>query len=1444
MAQVAEAHHAPTTATRFQREAAGCRVLPSPRIVPSQPAPRPVARGTADMTPLRPGADPGDPAAVRRRTALLIGAIVLTGVAFIIGLWVAACVLIGSERSMAIAHARTNVSNLSAAFEEEVGHELATISGAMDLVAQRMRDSDDGFDIYGWAHDLPLVAAPAATASIVSPDGHLVSTTRTPNPAPTDLSDRSYFAVQRDGTWHGLFISKPMIGRDTGVLAIKISRRVDAADGRFLGVVVFSVVPAQFTTLHRAVDLGPGGMFALFGTDNVVRARFSDDSPDGTVGAGEQLAPMAGRDDTGALRDVVHVGTSHLDHITRIYSDRRIPGYPLLVGVGLDLDQVLAPVHAHARQIELAAALLTVLIGALLAALVAEVRRRAMHEVQLSLERGALASDIALRITVEQKLRESEQRFQDIAEVSGDWIWETDAQHRFTYLATEAYTEKTGLDPGSTIGMTRWELARVDPGHDETWRAHKADLDAHRPFREFRYAVHTSIGAVRNFVVSGKPVFDADGRFLGYRGTANNETAHVEALQRAEQAETLLRDAMDSLAEGFVIYDKDDRLVLCNEAYRRMYPASAHLMVPGVKFEALVRNTLASGHYPDAAGREEDWVQNFLRIHTEAVGELETQQTDGRWIQVSERRMRNGGLAGLRVDISEFKRIQNALHDSERRLRDFAEMASDWFWEQDTEARFLWISDAAPANRANPGGYIGERRWETHPDATTPEHWAQHKADIAARRPFRDFRYRRADQFGHMRHISIHGVPVFDANGAFTGYRGIGRDITEQIEAEQELEQAKERAEQAQTLLRDAVDSISAGFVIYDQDDRLVLCNDVYRLIYSDIADVLKPGVTFENVLRAVLAKGSNIEAVGREEEWITERLRQHRASQGAMENHRADGTCYLATDRRMKNGGIAGLRIDITALKKAQAALRESEERLDRAQAIAGIGSWELDIATKRYVWSKELYRLRGLDPATFNPDLDNVSPFVHPDDFPKVQVWLRRLMEGEEQGVLEPRIVRPDGGVRTLRVEARPVRDGNGNVYRVAGTMQDITERRLIERQLAQAQKMEAIGNLTGGMAHDFNNVLGVIIGNLDLLKRSIRNDEDAVELCAEALDGASRCADLIRRLLAFARRQPLHPIRTDVNALVGEVVRLLGRVLGEDIALNLHLDAALHPVMVDPAQLESSLVNFATNARDAMPKGGRLDITTSTVTLDAGYAALHPDVTPGNYVRIEISDTGHGIPPEIIGRIFEPFFTTKEPGKGTGLGLSMAFGFAKQSGGHLAVYSEPGLGTTFRLYLPIHAETASHLTAPVDSDPVPGGHETVLVVEDNTQLRVATVRQLEALGYRVLQAEHADAAIQMLADSAAPDLLFSDVVMPGNLDGVSLGHRAIAVRPGLKVLLTSGFPGVRGADRGMADCRFPMLTKPYRYDALARRIREVLDRAADPAPAAEVQPIVAEV
>ncbi len=434
------------------------------------------------------------------------------------------------------------------------------------------------------------------------------------------------------------------------------------------------------------------------------------------------------------------------------------------------------------------------------------------------------------------------------------------------------------------------------------------------------------------------------------------------------------------------------------------------------------------------------------------------------------------------------------------------------------------------------------------------------------------------------------------------------------------------------------------------------------------------------------------------------------------------------------------------------------------------------------------------------------------------------RAVSGGSATDSLETQRRRKDG--KTIDVLARwaPVNDETGRMLGIMYTVVDITERKKLESQLQQSQKMEAVGNLTAGMAHDFNNLLGVIIGSLDLLQDQQIGNPDKDELTHEALDAALRGADLTRRLLAFARRQPLQPARTDINELVARTSQLLGRTLGEEIEITLELGTEVWPVVVDPAQLESSLTNLATNARDAMPKGGHLIIATSNSRLDEDYASQHAEVKVGDYAMIEISDTGTGMLPEIASHIFEPFYTTKEEGKGTGLGLSMVFGFIKQSGGHINVYSEVGIGTTFRLYLPPADVGAEAARAAPSQALVRGCGETVLTVEDNASLRRVVVRQLNELGYRVLQAEDAQAALKIL-ESETVELLLTDIVMPGGISGYELAVTALSRWPEMKIVLTSGFPGHKINVDGVRH-NFRLLSKPCRRDDLARTIREVLE------------------
>lgn len=394
------------------------------------------------------------------------------------------------------------------------------------------------------------------------------------------------------------------------------------------------------------------------------------------------------------------------------------------------------------------------------------------------------------------------------------------------------------------------------------------------------------------------------------------------------------------------------------------------------------------------------------------------------------------------------------------------------------------------------------------------------------------------------------------------------------------------------------------------------------------------------------------------------------------------------------------------------------------------------------------------------------------------------------------------------------------------IRGFLFDVTETRQRDLQLVHAQKMDAVGQLTGGIAHDFNNLLAVIIGSLDMVAESANlqpREKEQVEL---SLSAALRGAELTRQMLAFSQQQEIRAQRLNLGESVARMVRLLARTLGEHYDIRYAHGAGLWEVYLDPTQFDTAILNLALNARDAMPAGGAIALGTENTILDADYCGNNPDAQQGDFVCVSVSDTGAGIAPEIIDRVFDPFFTTKSVGKGSGLGLSMVYGFVKQSGGHVKIYSEVGHGTTVRLYLPrAHAEhKANAAAAPPATDPH-GKGEIILVVEDDVLVRQMVTQQLRSLGYRVLLAETGPEALELMRQHADIDAVFTDVIMPGGMFGADLAIALRALRPDLRILFTSGFTGA-GEQLSRVLELGPLLTKPFRKSELAQRIRDLLD------------------
>ena len=414
---------------------------------------------------------------------------------------------------------------------------------------------------------------------------------------------------------------------------------------------------------------------------------------------------------------------------------------------------------------------------------------------------------------------------------------------------------------------------------------------------------------------------------------------------------------------------------------------------------------------------------------------------------------------------------------------------------------------------------------------------------------------------------------------------------------------------------------------------------------------------------------------------------------------------------------------------------------------------------------------------------------------------------------------------GIRLIDTSKVPIPSGNGGHGFVLGIVRDLTEQKALEAQLRQSQRMHAVGRLTGGIAHDFNNILAIILGNVDLLREQLDDGSESAEMADEVLGAAAHGAELVHRLLAFSRMQHLEPTALDLNERLPAIVALLKRTLGEAISIKVKPAEDLWPAMVDPTQVDDALVNLAINARDAMPEGGSLTIETGNEVLDEEYAAQNVEVAPGDYVMLAVSDSGTGMAPGVIARAFEPFFTTKAEEKGTGLGLSQVYGWVKQSGGHIQIYSELGHGTTIKLYLPRATATAEGVSDHTEPDTIAaGGNETILVVEDNPKVLRTVVRQLRDLGYASIEATNGAEALDMIRSGAGFDLLLTDIVMPGGITGYELAARVREIQPAVKILFTSGYTEL-AVTAGDAN-RGPLLSKPYRKQDLGRAIRAVLD------------------
>ncbi len=708
--------------------------------------------------------------------------------------------------------------------------------------------------------------------------------------------------------------------------------------------------------------------------------------------------------------------------------------------------------------------------------------------------------------------------------------------------------------------------------------------------------------------------------------------------------------------------------------------------------------------------------------------------------------------------------------------------------------------------------------------------------------------YRRMDVFGKVRWIGRRGEVTTRPSDGQRSFVGVAYDISERKQIEQSIASNEARW---RSLFEQMHEAFLIGEVVRDEAGRVV----DFIFIEANPAFERQTGLPLSTTLNTRVR-----EAIPGIETSLIERYgRVVDSGQPDAFEVQISGLgnrWFEARARRVAVDRFSVLFVDISARRRAEEAIRQSEQRFRTLAQVMPNHVWTSRPDGNLDWFNDPVYRYSGAAPGTL--DGENWIDIVHPDDLPQAGAqWAHACKSGMDYEA-EFRLRRHDGIWRWHITRATAICGEDGTIERWIGTNTDIEEQKSAETKLAelaatleqrvaerteellktrdalrQAQKMESIGNLTGGIAHDFNNLLQVISGNLQLLGDDVAGNPHAERHVDNAMAGVARGAKLAAQLLAFGRRQPLAPRIVNLGRFIHNFDDLLRRALGEGIAVRTQVADGLWNTLVDVGNVENALLNLAINARDAMNGEGELVIEARNATVDE-LAVGHGDASPGDYVLLAVRDSGCGMAPQIVERVFEPFFTTKPEGRGTGLGLSMVYGFVKQTGGHITIDSTPGAGTTICIYLP-RADGFEESVAPTTITAIAGGDETILVAEDDEVVRETVVATLEDLGYRVLQAGDAAAALEIVHSGVPIDLLFTDVMMPGGMKGAELAHLARQQMPGLAVLFTSGYAQDSIVHDGRLDAGVQLLSKPYAREALARKLREVLAQRVEQKPAA---------
>jgi PAS domain S-box-containing protein len=1163
-----------------------------------------------------------------------------------------------------------------------------------------------------------------------------------------------------------------------------LRRALADADGGVAGHAAAAVDLEVLRRVYDALRTGTAGGIALFRRDGLLLARAPHraDLVNRTL-AGPLFARHLAEAPEGSF-----VAKVQTDNTVRVVGYAAVAGLPLVVAAGVPEATAFA-IWRHIAAQKLAA--FAVALGVL----------ATLSWAVFRLFRGqerVWAGQVAL-----------ERRFRELAETVPAFVYFTEPDGRSSF-ANRRWEEIAG-PPDASNPARRWD-AYIHPDDIEGMRRRWAEALASGTEHSSEFRLRCKDGAYRWQLSRARPIRDRDGRIVSWCGTAMD----IDDVRRAEAR---YRGLFEQVPVAVLEAAPDGRILIANPAARRMF---------GIAEDADLSAVSIALRYADPADRERIKADHLRAGGGPMTFEVLRRRLDGTtfWAEQHVRATLDAEgrpelLHSIIIDITDRKLRE--VHEAEvranqERYRALFEEVPVGVLETTGDGRIVAANPAARrlfgyGDRDDIGDLKVEARY------ADPEDRRRILAELkrGSGRTVQQLRLRRRDgtEFWTEQHVSA----TMDEGGRPQYLRSVFIDITDRKLRDQR--EAELRATEIR--YRNLVESSAAAIVALDRTGNVSLWNPAAERLFGFTAEEVigKRPPTIPEDRREEFEKRLSEALQGK----FSEDLERIRRTKDGRIIHVLVRLAPLR-DERGEQAGVISIVTDMTDRVRLERKLRQSEAFLrtvldharDAVIAIDSRGTIKQVNKTTETMFGYDSGALPGQNIGMLMPE--RYRP-VH-----------SRLLAEAGASVAESAVgagrefegLRRDGTEFPMELTAADI--GIGGERGFVCTIRDLTQSRRLQAQLVHAQKMEAVGQLTGGIAHDFNNLLTVIIGNAELLRGALAGDARLARLAEMVGMAAQRGADLTQGLLAFSRRQSLTSKVTAIDLLVMRMDGLLRHALGGQIEIATIMGKELWQVMVDPAQLESAILNLALNARDAMPGGGRLTIEAANVALDAERRGDGEAVTPGPYVMIAVSDTGTGMAPEVASRVFEPFFTTKAIGKGTGLGLSMVYGFVRQSGGHVEIESRVGAGTTVRLYLPRAKGQADPAETPAGPAAASGGGETILLTEGDNLVRANVETQLAHLGYRVLSARDGNEALAHLRGGAAVDLLFTDVVMPGGIDGMKLAAEARRLRPGLKVLFTTGYPGTAELRDAIACEDVIVLSKPYRRAELAAKLREALE------------------